>query len=724
MGVQRQLRGADDGGKRVDREDDRTPAGQAAARDVEILADLAAALQEAAAEGEIYARFAGAVREVVGEDAIINVSDFDARTGVFAPRSITGLGAFLDKATALVGRRLEDLSGDYPPSVRRAMASGRLVRVEGGVVELAGDVIPPAICRTAAALLKLEDVYVVGFSRGSTSGGVCIITRRPRMAPRAPAIEAMARLAAVALARLRAQAALEETRRRFEQLAAQSGTVVWEVDREGLYTYVSEVAVAVIGFAPEEIVGRLHFYDLHPPEGRDAFRAAAFEAFARKEDFAGLENPVVTKDGRTIWVSTNGIPVLDAGGALLGYRGSDTDVTERRRLEDEKEKLRVQLLQAQKMESIGRLAGGVAHDFNNMLGAITGYAEFALEQVDPAGPVAADIYEIQKAAARSVDMTRQLLAFARRQTIAPKVLDLNETLGSALKMLRRLVGEDIDVIWMPGRGVPSIRMDLSQIDQVLANLCVNARDAIDGVGRITIETSGRIVGEADSARYPGLDPGEYACLTVSDDGCGMDAATLAKLFEPFFTTKAVGKGTGLGLATVHGIVEQNGGHIAVRSEPGRGTAFEVLLPRYSGASGAPAHATGSAAAPRGRGTVLVVEDEAAIRKVATRMLEKLGYSALAAASPSEAFLLARRHAGVIDLLLTDVIMPEMNGRELARNLLPLLPGIGCLYMSGYPAEVIASHGVLEDGVHFLRKPFSQQELAAKVGEALAARSRG
>jgi len=411
-------------------------------------------------------------------------------------------------------------------------------------------------------------------------------------------------------------------------------------------------------------------------------------------------------------------PVLNGQGEIRAAIVLVDDITDRLGLE-------AQLRQAQKMESIGRLAGGVAHDFNNMLGVIIGYTELALEEMDPDQPLSLPLHEIRKAALRSADLTRQLLAFARKQTVIPQVLDLNETVEGMLKMLQRLIGEDIQLTWLPGAGIWPVKVDPSQIDQVLANLCVNARDAITGTGRITIETRAVRFDEAYCAVHPGAVPGEYVLLAVSDDGCGMDQETLGKLFEPFFTTKEMGKGTGLGLATVYGIVKQNGGFVTVASERGHGATFHIYLPRHVAAGAEGMREEGQAVpVASGHETVLLVEDEPAILDMARRMLEKLGYRVLAAPTPGEAIRRAGEHAGEVHLLLTDVIMPEMNGRDLANSLIGLHPEIRSLFMSGYTSDVIAPHSVLEEGVHFLQKPFSLQTLAAKVREALASDSRG
>jgi len=396
-----------------------------------------------------------------------------------------------------------------------------------------------------------------------------------------------------------------------------------------------------------------------------------------------------------------------------------TDITEQKRAEEEKARLQDQLIQAQKMESVGRLAGGVAHDFNNMLGVILGHTEMALEQADPAHPLHADLEEIHKAAERSAGLTRQLLAFARKQTIAPEELDLNQTLERMLRMLARLIGEDIHLIWKPTTNLWSVKMDSAQLDQILTNLCLNARDAIAGVGEITIETANSAIEEDYCAAHPGSAPGQYVLLAVRDNGCGMSQETLSHLFEPFFTTKEIGKGTGLGLATVYGIVKQNNGFIDVESAPGRGSTFSIYLPRHVGNGEQGRKQEAVASALRGQETILVVEDETANLKLISRMLERQGYTVLEAGSPTEAMRAAREHTGEIDLLITDVIMPEMNGRDLAKNLLSLYPHIKPLFMSGYPADVIANKGVLNEEVSFIQKPFSAKGLANTIRETLA-----
>jgi len=393
-------------------------------------------------------------------------------------------------------------------------------------------------------------------------------------------------------------------------------------------------------------------------------------------------------------------------------------VFEHQRADAERERLQAQLLQAHKMEAVGRLAGGVAHDFNNMLQVILGRTEMALGEIDLDSPLHQDLQEILKAAEHSADLTRQLLAFARKQTINPKVLDLNDTVSGMLKMLRRLIGEDIDLAWMPGHNLGKVKIDPAQIDQILANLMVNARDAIDGVGRVTIETENVAFDQAYCADHPGFVPGQYVLLAVSDDGRGMDKDILDKIFEPFFTTKGVGRGTGLGLATIYGIVKQNEGFINVYSEPGQGATFRIYLPRFPDEA-VEAQAAQTAGPLRGgTETVLLVEDEETILNLGRTILEGLGYRVLTAGAPSQAVRLAEEHPGAIDLLITDVVMPEMNGRDLAEKIKSIRPELKCLFMSGYTANVIVHRGVLAEGVRFIQKPFSMRDLAEKVRQVL------
>ena len=516
--------------------------------------------------------------------------------------------------------------------------------------------------------------------------------------------------------RKRAEEALRRNVAQQRAMVANIADVIAIIDQDGINRYKSPNIEKWFGWRPEEVVGVSAWENIHP---EDLERAREFfGALLREPNANGAgECRYRCKDGSYKWIAYTAVNLVhdpDIRGVLLNYH----DLTAHKRAAAEKAKLEAQFQQAQKMESVGRLAGGVAHDFNNMLQAILSNAALALDEVPAASPVREGLEEIQKAALRSSDLTRQLLAFARRQTIAPKVLDLNEAVEGLLKMLRRLIGEDIHLAWLPAAGLGLVKVDPTQIDQILANLCVNARDAIGGVGKITIETGAAVFDEAYCADHPGFLPGEYVRLAVSDNGHGMDKETQAHLFEPFFTTKGVGEGTGLGLATIYGIVKQNHGFIYVYSEPGQGTTFKLYLPRHAGRV-APTPAKSTRELPRSAGeTVLVVEDEPAILAIARKVLARLGYTVLAARTPGEALALAETPAGEIHLLMTDVVMPEMNGRDLAQRLLSIHPKLKCLFMSGYTANVIAHHGVLNEGVHFIQKPFSMEELAAKVRQAL------
>jgi PAS domain S-box-containing protein len=394
------------------------------------------------------------------------------------------------------------------------------------------------------------------------------------------------------------------------------------------------------------------------------------------------------------------------------------DLTERKQAETEKEKMQQQLLQSQKLEAIGTLAGGVAHDFNNMLSVIIGNTELALLSIADSDPMRREMHDIYAAATRSAELTRQLLAFARKQTVSPIVMDLNKSVADMLKMLQRLIGEDIDLAWLPGHNVWPVRIDPSQMDQILTNLAVNARDAIQGVGKVTIETENAVIDAAYCANNLDAACGEFVVLSVSDSGCGMDRNTVQRIFEPFFTTKEPDKGTGLGLATVYGIVKQNNGFVNVYSEPGAGTTFKIYLPRFANAQQGDQPEQEPAPLPTGTETVLIVEDEQAILNIGRRVLEGLGYTVLTASSPEDAISIAETCRDRIDLMLTDVVMPQMNGRELAERLAAIKPGLKCIFMSGYTGDVIARHGVLEQGLRFIEKPFSIDTLSQKVREAL------
>ncbi len=505
------------------------------------------------------------------------------------------------------------------------------------------------------------------------------------------------------------QQALAKREELFRTLAESTSACIYIV-QDGHFVYANRRTRELLGYTEEELLNTC-FWDVIEESMREKSIAVTQRLLDGPLPRDTYQFTIRNKRGELRTVEASIAPYsLEERPAVLG---TGYDVTERDQFEQ-------QLRQAQKMESVGRLAGGVAHDFNNMLSLILGHAELALEGLGPTSPIRNDIREIVKAGQRSADLTHQLLAFARKQTISRKVLDLNDAITRILKMLGRLIGEDIDLLWKPGKDLWPVHMDPAQIDQILANLMVNARDAIDGAGKITIETAKAEFDEIYCETHAGYQPGHYLMLAVSDNGCGMDKETTERLFEPFYTTKEVGKGTGLGLATIYGIVKQNDGFINVYSEPGRGTTFRIYFPAHlSGIT--PNESTDQPPeAQTGTETILLVEDEASLLKLAKKQLEQLGYTVLATSSPQAAIQLASDHEQKIHLLMTDVVMPEISGREVWESLQETCPDLKCLFMSGYTANVIAHHGVLDDGIHFLQKPFAADALAKKIREVLDA----
>jgi len=517
--------------------------------------------------------------------------------------------------------------------------------------------------------------------------------------------------------RKKAEGALREAESLYRLHFENVTDVIYSVNSEMKLINISPSVERLLGYTPEELIDRpIQELNLLTPEYLDQAASDVLRVLGG-ERIPSSTYQFIARDDTRRWGEVSGAPLI-RNGRIVAVVSVARDITERKEGEEEREKLQAQLQQAQKMESVGRLAGGVAHDFNNMLSVIQGHTDLALLDVDPKDPLYASLQEISKAANRSSKVIRQLLAFARKQTIAPEILNLNDTVEGMLKMLRRLIGEDIDLNWHPDTNLWLVNMDPAQIDQIVANLCVNARDAISGVGKITIETGNVVLNASDCESHAGRLPGEYAVLSVSDDGMGMDMETLANVFEPFFTTKGVGKGTGLGLSTVYGIVSQNKGFIDMVSEPGEGTTARIYLPRHEGES-EEAIQEAKPEMPRGHGeTILIVEDEALVLDVGRQILERLGYTVLAAASPGEATVLARDYEGEIKLLMTDVVLPGMNGKDLTEEMKTICPDIKVLFMSGYTADIIARHGILDRGIHFVQKPFTPDILACKVREAL------
>ncbi len=512
---------------------------------------------------------------------------------------------------------------------------------------------------------------------------------------------------AMAIERKRTEEQLHESEHKYRLLFETNPEPALVYDFETLRILaVNQAAIARYGYPEAEFL-QLTIRDIRPPEAQNRLDE---ELVHRPEE--GVVRTGVrhrTRDGRPFEVDLIARPLEFAGrkaGLVLAR-----DVTAQRQLEE-------QLRQSQKMEAVGQLAGGIAHDFNNLLTAILGSTQLLLNAIPPGDACREDVEEIRNAGVRAAELTRQLLAFSRRQVLAPKVLELNTVVANMDKMLRRLIGEDVDLATSLGPHAGAVHADPGQLEQVLLNLVVNARDAMPSGGRVTIETTRVTLHDELVERRHRLPAGDYACLVVTDSGAGMDEATQAHLFEPFFTTKEVGKGTGLGLATVYGIVKQSGGYIWVYSEPGRGTIVKVYLPRVPGAAEPAAPPPEQPALRGGRETVLLVEDAPPVRTLARRSLEARGYAVLEAPDGPSAVSLCAAHAGTIDLLVTDVVMPGMSGRELAERLAPLRPEMKVLYTSGYTDDAMVRQGVLNAGVAFLQKPFVPDTLARKVREVL------
>jgi len=514
--------------------------------------------------------------------------------------------------------------------------------------------------------------------------------------------------------RKRTEESLREREETFRALAENSFDTIMRFDRECRHLYVNPVVERLTGIPPAAFFGKTHRELGFPEELCSLWEDAIRQVFETKQP-----NRIEFQLPSGIWIDWLLVPELDTSGDTTAVLASARDITEIKRAEEHRHDLEAQLSQAQKMESVGRLAGGVAHDFNNLLTVILGYAEIALADSKALSPMAqGQIQLIHKAGERARDLTRQLLAFGRKQTLQMTDVDLNVVVVGFGKMLRRLIGEDIQVQNLLDPRIGIVKADPAQIEQVFLNLALNARDAMPNGGRLTVETADVVLDDAYAAVHPDVEPGDYVMLAVSDTGCGMSPETQKMVFEPFFTTKDPGKGTGLGLATVYGIVKQHRGHISVYSELGRGTTFKVYLPRVVQSGQEEAAAAAAAPPVGGTETILLVEDDAAVRQLTCGILADLGYDMIEAQSGRDAVRLAAERE-TIHLLLTDVIMPEMSGREVFTQVAAVHPAIKVLYMSGYTADIIAHHGVLDEGVHLLQKPFTRRSLAQKIREVLA-----
>ena len=577
------------------------------------------------------------------------------------------------------------------------------------------DMIGTPSIQWLGAPLKIEDKTIGVLAVQTYTAGVRYGDAEKRM------LEFVSRQVAMAIERKRAEVALRDSEARLARAQETAHLGSWELSLANLRDvqqnplWWSDEVYRIFGYLPGDVaVSNELFFRSVPPADVSRIQEAMQRSLRDGTPYF-IRHRVIRPDGNERIVEERSTVLRDADGRPARMVGTVLDVTERQRLEE-------QLLQAQKMEAVGRLAGGVAHDFNNLLTAIIGSADLLRERLPPDHPERVEADEIRMAALRAADLTRQLLAFSRRQILTPQMLHLNKVVAGMNKMLRRMIGEDIEFRCVLAPELGAVRADPGQIEQVIMNLVVNARDAMPRGGTLTIETASVELDEAYAVEQFPAARGRHALLAVSDTGIGMDAKTQARLFEPFFTTKAQGQGTGLGLSTVYGIVKQSGGYIWVSSEPGRGSTFKVYLPEVDEGV-EPASATPAPRAPDlpgGSETLLVVEDQAEVRRLTEKVLKLRGYTVLVAESGQEALRLAQQHTGPIHLLVTDVVMPQMSGREVGMLLAAMRPQLKVLYLSGYADESIVHHGVLEPGLAFLQKPFSPESLALKVREILDA----
>ena len=632
------------------------------------------------------------------EDPIF-IADGDARYVYANAKAAANLGMTQDQ---FIGKTVEEV---FPPDVAAAFRRGVRQVIDTGKT------------------LKSEDHLVID---GVEIWSSTVMTPLRDASGRVTAVQGIVR---DITSRKQAEGALRASEERLRQVVRASRIGIFDHDHRTDVIYWSPEQRKIWGFAADEPVsgrgfrsqgnGEPDYLAMIHPDDRARVADAIAVAHRAGDGLFDVDYRIIRRDGSRRHLSVRSQTFFDGEGAArqpIRTIGAVRDVTDEKRAQEEHAELQERLVQAQKLESIGRLAGGIAHDFNNILNVIIGCAEMAASEADPSA-VSGYLDEILKAATRSANLTRQLLGFARRQTVMPRVVDLNDFVSASLKMLRRLIGEHVTLSWHPGVGLWQVRMDPGQVDQILVNLMTNARDAIADVGTVVIHTEN--VPVTSSALYPWLPAGEYVRIAVADNGKGMDVETQRHLFEPFYTTKPAGRGTGLGMASVDGIVRQNGGMIMVTSGVGSGTTVNVFLPRVQ-ASPPAEPAADVAALKRGTETVLVVEDEPALLRLTTRALETLGYTVLAASNPDAAIALAARHTGPLHMLVTDVVLPGMNGRSLAERLLEDAPHLKCLFVSGYPDGVMGRGGVLDEHVHFLQKPFSPKNLADKVRQVLEA----
>jgi PAS domain S-box-containing protein len=666
-------------------------------REAEVVADIVSAISASLDIDTVLHRVAGAARELCASDmATIALREPDTETMRFR---------------ALVQSRY----GGYDTfRVEAGKGSGGQVMRTGQPFRTDNYAEDPRITSDYQAVMQAEGIVsqMVAPIRiaGRVEGLLYVHNRAPR--PFSDHDETillrLADHAALAVENARLFAQVRDTRDFLQSIAKASADGIITTDIQGRITYFSAGAEDMFGYRAEEMLGRsvAEFYRGGIDEARTVMDKLAADGRVRH-----YELPLRAKDGRWVEVNASMSLLRDADGVVVGTLGVLKDITERKTLEE-------QLRQSQKMDAVGRLAGGVAHDFNNLLTVILGRSELLLARGERDPRVQQQIELIRTTAQQGAALTGQLLAFSRKQVSTPSLLDLNMVVTRMEQLLRRLLGEDLALRIVLGSGLGQVKADSGQVDQVLMNLVVNARDAMPHGGHLTIETANVMVDDAYAQQHLGVIPGPYVMLAVSDTGCGMDRDTLSHIFEPFFTTKEPGKGTGLGLATVYGIVQQNGGSIAVYSEPRIGTTFRVYLPRVEELAAALEPEAALPRLQRGSETILLLEDEDGVLNLAREILEMSGYTILLARASADAIQIATRHPGPIHLLLTDVVMPQMNGREVAEQLVRLRSGMKVLYMSGYTFDIMVHHGVVEGDTLLLQKPFTLESLTSKVREVL------
>lgn len=512
--------------------------------------------------------------------------------------------------------------------------------------------------------------------------------------------------------RKNAENALRQAEQKYESLFANAVTGIYQTTLDGHYIAANPMLARMFGYdSPEEMINEV--------TGEQTLERRFYVEQGRREEFArlirehgvltGFESEIYTRDGKRIWISEHALAIRNEFGQVTGYQGTTIDITATKDLER-------QLRQAQRLESIGLLAGGIAHDFNNMLTAINGYSDLTLRRLKADDPLRRNLEEIKKAGLRSAALTQQLLAFSRRQVLQPVVLNLNVIISDTIKMLQRLIGEDIQLTTTLNPQVGQVKVDPGQFSQIVMNLAVNARDAMPQGGKLIIETANIFLDSVYTAQHVGVLPGAYVMFSICDTGAGMSDEIKQHVFEPFFTTKKAGQGTGLGLATVYGIVKQSGGYIEVYSDEGVGTTFKIYLPRVAEQSGATTAKTASAEMSRGTETILVVEDEDVVRNLSKDILKECGYTVIEARDGVEALELCDKGECRFDLLMTDVVMPRMGGRELVEKLSARLPEMRVLFTSGYTDDAVLRHGVIKADTNFIHKPFTPEALANKIRE--------